>query len=93
MNLVKYVVRENNGRFSNYRKVCKKIIIKQLIIISVLMNLFLAHKMFVVRCAAGGLFMSTQACGDEAEAKFDSTQLAQTQNELSQLQNNSDLYR
>jgi hypothetical protein len=89
-----YVPKRNYlGQFknTNYKRLAKKTIIYQLIALSVIMNIWFVRHTYVIRCAAGGMFMSQQACGDEADAKFDSTQLAQTQNQLSELQNNQDL--
>jgi hypothetical protein len=93
MNLVKYVVRENNGRFSNYRKVSYRIIKKQLFVLGWVLAIFFARQNYVITCAAGGHFISKEACGEIAQAKFDSTQLAATQNQLSEMQGNLDLYK
>lgn len=93
MNLVKYVVRENNGRFSNYRKIAKKIIFKQLIIISVLMNIFLVRQIYNFHCSAGGYFVKKDQCDQMAQNKFDSQQLVATQNQLTEMQGNLDLYK
>lgn len=87
--------RDRFGKFKsiNFKRMAKKTIIYQLIALSVIMNIWFIRHTYVIRCAAGGLFMSQQACGDEANAKFAETQLNQTQNQLSELTQNSDLFR
>lgn len=90
--ILTYVPRAKNGRFVSFRKKATKVIIYQLIVLSVVLNLYQWRQAYVITCAAGGHFMTRQACGDEADAKFAETQLAQTQNQLQELQTNSDLY-
>lgn len=87
--------RDRFGKFKSiqFKKLAWSLIKKQLFILGWLLTILLAHQTYVITCAAGGHLMTRQACGDETSAKFDATQLAQTQNQLSQLQNNSDLYR
>ena len=90
-----YQKRNFLGQFKSvsYKKLTRKTIIYQLIALSVIMNIWFVRHTYVIRCAAGGMFMTQQACGDEAQAKFDSTQLAATQNQLNELTSNQDLYR
>jgi len=66
-----------------------KIMKYQLVITSLVLNLFLARQIFVVRCSAGGMFMTQEKCGELAQAKFDSMELAREQF----LQDNADILR
>ena len=83
------------GRFKSvsYKKLARKTIIYQLIALSVIMNIWFVRHTYVIRCAAGGMLMTQQACGDEAQAKFDSQQLSVAQNQLTEMQSNMDLYK
>ena len=88
-----YQKRNFLGQFKSvsYKKLTRKTIIYQLIALSVIMNIWFVRHTYVIRCVAGGMFMTQQACGDEAQAKFDSQQLSVAQNQLQELTQNSDL--
>lgn len=54
------------------RQKAKRILFYQLIVLSLLMNLWFCRSFYVVRCQAGGWFMSKEQCGDIAQSKQDS---------------------
>jgi hypothetical protein len=69
--------RDRFGKFKsiNFRKLAWKVIKKQLIVISLLLNLTLAYQIWNVRCEVNGqivgYFTTKQVCGELAERKFD----------------------
>ena len=69
--------RDKLGRFKNFkfRKAAWKLIKFQLIALSVLMNVFFVRHTYVIRCGAGGMFMTQQKCGDIAQNRIDSVEL------------------
>jgi hypothetical protein len=61
------------------RKTIGKVIWYQFVAIGWLLTIMLLRQAYVVRCAEGGYFMSKAACGELAQNKFDSQELARQQ--------------
>lgn len=63
-----------------YRQKAKTIIAWQLIVLSVVLNLSLAHQIYDVRCKVNGKivgwFVKAETCGEMAQATADSQELA-----------------
>ena len=92
-----YQKRNFLGQFKSvsYKKLSWSIIKKQLIILSILMNIVLARQQYNIRCVVNGqivgYFTTKTQCGNLNDQFFASTQLNQTQNQLQELTQNSDL--
>lgn len=92
-NVQVYVARDKKGRFTNFKKQAWKIIKFQLILLSIVMNVFFIRQLYVVTCSAGGHFMSQEKCGELQQNKFDSSELARQERLNEMLTNNQDLMR
>jgi hypothetical protein len=91
--IINYVPRTKDGKYSTLRRKMVKILIYQLIVLSVIMNVWQARQIWDFHCSVGGYFVRKDQCNQMAQNKFDSQQLAQTQNQLNELTNNQDLYK
>jgi len=68
-----------------------KIAFTIILIASVYANYALLKANYVITCSAGGHFVSKQTCGELAQAKFDSSELARQEAQNAILINNPDL--
>jgi hypothetical protein len=92
MNIINYIPRDTKGRFTNFRKKMLKLIVYQLIVLSVVMNCYQAKQHYNIRCGVdgqtiGGWFPTKEQCNDLASLKQDSQELGR----LQALANNQDL--
>lgn len=87
--------RDKFGKFKSisFKKLAKKTIFFQLVALSVLMNVWFVRHTYVVHCSAGGMFMTQVKCGELAQSKFDSQELARVQNQENIMANNEDLWK
>jgi len=76
------------NRRKTWREISFKVIKIQLILLSVVLNVWFARQLFVVTCSAGGHFMTQAKCDELYTNKFDSNELAR----LRTIQQNPDLF-
>lgn len=96
-NQITYYNRDTLGKFKkfNFKKTSKKIIIYQLILLSLVTNIFLARMIWNVRCEVNGhtvgYFTTKETCGNLNDQWFASTQTMIISNDQTILANNPDL--
>jgi hypothetical protein len=66
-------------KFIPSRRQCLKAVWYQFIFLSLLMNVWLVRQQYVFRCSVGGYLMTQAKCGELAESKWDSLELARLQ--------------
>lgn len=91
-NILTYIPRDSKGKFSNYRKIAKKIIIKQLFVLGWVLAIFFARQNYVIRCGYNsgihGYFMSRQECDTAFNNWFNANNIT-ISNEQAILANNA----
>ena len=74
-NIISYIPRDKKGRFTNFRKKALKVLVYQLIILSVLVNLLQFRQAYNFRCAVNGQvigwFVSKDKCAELAQDDMD----------------------
>ncbi len=104
MNSITTFVPQRNlaGQFASFKSSVKKTfkVVKIVYLVATLLGtiwgIYATRQHYNVRCSVNGQivawFNTKQVCGQLAENAFDSTQLAQEQNQLQELTQNQDLY-